>query len=283
MINRYTFVSCFFLFLLVGTASLAQIPNASFENWTGGNPDGWNTLNNSIVYVTQTNDAHEGSSAAKSTAASPGGPSYVVSFIYSGTAANNFFPCNCRPDALHFWYILHPAGNETLSAYVGGNQNGSTVAAGASTFTSPTGVYTEGIVNIAYSTPGNMDSMSISFLMSGDPAYHDGTFFIIDDLSWGAVGTGVGEQNQTAAALESISPNPTSGTTRVVYSLSQSADVRLEIYDAVGRLVKTVFHEKQTAGHYKAVNDMSDLAVGIYTCKLSVDGRSFNQTFAVSR
>ena len=45
----------------------AQIPNAGFENWTGGNPDGWisNNVPGFIETITQSNNAHSGSYAVR--------------------------------------------------------------------------------------------------------------------------------------------------------------------------------------------------------------------------
>src|SRR6185436_4315079 len=57
-----------FLFSGFLEKSFAQIPNPSFESWTGGNPDGWITLNSPpfFVPVTQSSVVHAGSSACKS-------------------------------------------------------------------------------------------------------------------------------------------------------------------------------------------------------------------------
>ena len=60
-------LTALFIFFFIVQCSYAQIPNGGFENWTGGNPDGW-TTNNVTGYlelVTQSNDAHSGSSSAK--------------------------------------------------------------------------------------------------------------------------------------------------------------------------------------------------------------------------
>ena len=44
-----------------------EIPNAGFENWTNGEPDGWFTDNVTgfAAPVTQSSQSHSGSSAAK--------------------------------------------------------------------------------------------------------------------------------------------------------------------------------------------------------------------------
>lgn len=45
-------------------SSFAQIPNAGFESWANGNPDGWSTNNGFYIFVTQASSANSGASAA---------------------------------------------------------------------------------------------------------------------------------------------------------------------------------------------------------------------------
>ena len=52
----------------VAIALHAQIPNAGFENWTSGDPDGWATSNAfpaGLVNIVETPDSHSGSKALR--------------------------------------------------------------------------------------------------------------------------------------------------------------------------------------------------------------------------
>ena len=61
MNTRFFFVALLFL-LVLRSVSEAQIPNAGFEQWTAGEPDGWKTSNAQgvAVPVTQSLMGHSG-------------------------------------------------------------------------------------------------------------------------------------------------------------------------------------------------------------------------------
>jgi hypothetical protein len=44
--------------------------------------------------------------------------------------------------------------------------------------------------------------------------------------------------------------------------------VRLEIYNAFGRKVKTLYHQQLPAGHHEIEFDAVDLTSGVYFCSL---------------
>jgi len=74
-------------------------------------------------------------------------------------------------------------------------------------------------------------------------------------------------------------PNPfsnTSGTT-IRFSLTNKTDVKLKIYDVVGRLVKTLRNETLPAGYYQVSFDGSNLASGIYIYQLVTDQQTFSK------
>ena len=64
-------------------------------------------------------------------------------------------------------------------------------------------------------------------------------------------------------------PNPFNSSTLISYELSRSSHVRLEIYDAPGRLVTTLVDDFQNAGHYKVPFSNSRLPSGTYHYKLT--------------
>jgi hypothetical protein len=90
------------------------------------------------------------------------------------------------------------------------------------------------------------------------------------------VSTG-GVPGNTAGATEFLArptPNPTHGITTLAYTLPAPSLVRLEVFDATGRLVRVLVREEQAAGSYDPVwrgTDESGRAVlsGIYFARLS--------------
>ena len=71
-------------------------------------------------------------------------------------------------------------------------------------------------------------------------------------------------------------PNPSSGITRIPYTLGTSANVRLQVYDLLGNLTKVIVNETtQTAGDYEVTVELSQ--AGVYFYELEVKTTNGNQ------
>lgn len=68
--------------------------------------------------------------------------------------------------------------------------------------------------------------------------------------------------------LYNIFPNPFNSKTKIVYEVLAYQNVKLAVYDVLGREVKVLVDENQDAGLYELVFDASDLASGIYFLRL---------------
>jgi hypothetical protein len=69
-------------------------------------------------------------------------------------------------------------------------------------------------------------------------------------------------------ALKQNYPNPFNPTTNIVYSLAESADVKLVVYDILGRRVATLVNELQTEGIHTINFNASNLASGTYIYRI---------------
>jgi hypothetical protein len=65
-------------------------------------------------------------------------------------------------------------------------------------------------------------------------------------------------------AIQSIAPNPATGITTIAYSTIEQTTVRLEIYDALGRVVRALVNQQLSPGRYAASLDTRALASGMY-------------------
>jgi len=74
--------------------------------------------------------------------------------------------------------------------------------------------------------------------------------------------------------LEQNYPNPFNPTTRIAFELPNAGDVTLSVYDILGRRVRTVLAERLEAGAHEVTFNGSNLASGVYFCRLEFDGRS---------
>ena len=80
--------------------------------------------------------------------------------------------------------------------------------------------------------------------------------------------TGQPRGNPTTALLSQNFPNPFNPTTVIQYYLPSSSFVRIELYDILGRLQKTLVNEKKDAGSYEFVLSAHGLASGIYVYRM---------------
>jgi hypothetical protein len=76
--------------------------------------------------------------------------------------------------------------------------------------------------------------------------------------------------------LDQNYPNPFNPTTVVSYVLPVDSDVRLVVYDLLGRQVAVLVNEKKAAGSYKVQFNANGLASGVYLYRLTTG--SFDQT-----
>jgi len=267
----------FFGFLLICIYAQAQIPNASFENWTDGSPDGWTTNNNTdYQWITQDNSAHAGTSGAKSSVLNIGVP--VISPLALGTNAEGAHT-NIAPEAIHGWYILNSVSGDYMNAVAGMLNSSGGTGVGDLNITEPSSVYKEFIINMQYlSGVPNGDSIELVFSIFGAGAsydVHDGSYFVVDDLSYGAQGTtGVNEVGTGYNdAIENIYPAPSNGLTNIIYSVSENQKVQVEILNELGQTVKEVLDTDQTPGRYKAQTNNSDLPAGVYFVQLTIGAK----------
>ncbi len=78
----------------------------------------------------------------------------------------------------------------------------------------------------------------------------------------------------SAAMLEAIYPNPTRGAVTVVLALPAAADVRLAVYDMLGREAAVLVEGSVEAGRHEAALGAADLPAGVYLVRLEADDGS---------
>ena len=71
--------------------------------------------------------------------------------------------------------------------------------------------------------------------------------------------------------LQQNYPNPFNPTTRIAFHLDESQQVRLDVYDVLGRRVATLVDEFKTAGTYTVTFNADGLASGMYLYRLQSD------------
>ena len=87
----------------------------------------------------------------------------------------------------------------------------------------------------------------------------------------------------TQLALRDNAPNPFAHHTTVRYELPEDGRVRLALHDLLGRQVKTLVEEQQSAGRHQVRLYARNLASGAYFVRLSTRERTETMRITVSR
>ena len=69
-------------------------------------------------------------------------------------------------------------------------------------------------------------------------------------------------------------PNPFNPNTKISFDLPKSSFVKLQIFDIDGKLVATLINDSLNPGKYEIQFDGTNLASGVYLCKLETEGFS---------
>lgn len=83
-------------------------------------------------------------------------------------------------------------------------------------------------------------------------------------------------------------PNPFQTETMIRYQLPMLSDVSLTVYDAAGRIIRTLVDDRQPAGHQSAIWDGKSstgrqVGSGVYFCKLKVGSENLTRKMAIVR
>jgi len=271
----YTFLTLIFgLFISLN----AQIPNAGFENWTGGEPNSWETNNSKDLYttITQSNSAHTGNSALKGEVVNiPGygnmGPLVLVDDELSTTKG---FAVSQKYNSLKGFYKFNTIVKDNLvvllAVYSGDNNVGAGIV-----MLKDAASYTQFAFPILYQPGFNgvPDRCAVAFQffdVNGDAKYTLGTEMYIDDLelSMDIVSDVEDKSTSSSLNLEQNSPNPFQSNTNIKFEIPQTEMVTLKVYDVLGNEVATLVNEEMTAGsHVVTFNAPSGLE-GVYFYKL---------------
>lgn len=276
------------LFLTAMSSILfAQIPNPCFDSWSSGDPVGWATKNS--VYpgsTTQSSNAYTGCTSAAELNSYNTGSGYYGGFLQTNKLTDGYFANAGNPAALNGWYILNSVGGDKLSVDIETKTTSTINGTRAIYITTSTLVYKQFSTCINY-TPGTADSASIQFSLvnssGGTSGTNNGSYAIIDDLSWGTCITGVEEISKNVR-LEFVYPNPASDICNIIYSIPNSAAVSVSLFDLSGKKVMNILEIcQQTSGRYKIPVDVRKLANGVYTYTITVDGLPYTQKLVISK
>ncbi|RKZ08354.1 hypothetical protein DRQ25_09265 [Candidatus Fermentibacteria bacterium] len=123
---------------------------------------------------------------------------------------------------------------------------------------------------------------SIALDSTGNPhiSYSDGKNYGHNSLKYAYyVPLGIGEDPDVSDPFLVISPNPSNSALNFIFLVSETGLVDLMVFDLSGRLVREFSADEYSPGFHNL--QLTDLAPGIYFCKMTVGDFTATQRFAV--
>jgi hypothetical protein len=255
-----------------------EIPNAGFENWTNGEPDGWfsDNITGVVTPVTQSSQGHSGSSAAKLEVISYFGQNFPP-YLWST------FPISQAYGSLTGYYQFNSVGNDVVYVEVYTQKEGGYVGAGVTLINSSTSGYNQFVVPIYYYQNVVPDTayIWIGISDSTEGTVDVGSYVLIDDLAFGGV---VGVNDRVPATktfqLKQNYPNPFNPSTTIEFSVPEESSVDLKVYNILGVEVASLASGTYSPGDHKVNFNGENLASGIYLAKITATAKADKRTFS---
>ncbi len=73
-------------------------------------------------------------------------------------------------------------------------------------------------------------------------------------------------------SLEQNYPNPFNPRTEIRYQVPRVSDVKITVFDVLGRAVAMLVNERKAPGSYEVTFDASGLASGVYLNRMEASG-----------
>jgi hypothetical protein len=97
--------------------------------------------------------------------------------------------------------------------------------------------------------------------------------------------TGLAQQRRLLMdeSILNVVPNPLSGYGRLFYTLNRPSDLRVQVYDRTGRVVRTLFNGHSAEGVQSLSFDVAGLTPGVYFVRADAGGRALTIPMTVVR
>lgn len=266
------------------------IPNPGFENWTGGEPDDWNTINQTILgtlFTPVTRDVtnpHDGTSCVKLETITQDvflvGPVTLPGIISLGTitldivnqtgTVDGGIPVSGYPSVLHGWFRYLPAAGDSCIMGIGLSRwNGTsrdTIALSYLTIGGQNPDWQTFTVPIDYLITAEPDTMNVLFfssnLQTGSPV--SGSILWIDDLwvDFSAVSAG------NVARESNISIFQVENGRSIVLNTPDLQGGEIQLYSLNGSIL---FRRAQSSGVFSRQISLPPLSQGIYFARFISD------------
>jgi hypothetical protein len=104
------------------------------------------------------------------------------------------------------------------------------------------------------------------FLLTGSSS--SGNFSLLTRVTFIPLSVGYQNAHPSIFLLNQNFPNPFNPSTRILYEVPGNAFVNIELYDVLGRLVKTLVNEEKEKGSYEVALNAAGFASGVYVYRM---------------
>lgn len=290
MFRVIVFLLPLLVFIFPNTVTAQDIPNASFENWSGGEPVDWHSTNQNIlgyqfnVVNKETTNPQSGLYSARIEVVTHNiifvGPVTVpgvltlseitVDVLNQTVILEGGYPFSGMPQQLAGYLKYLPIGADT--AYFGfgltrwNNGVRDTIGYAADTISGTISSWTPFQLPIAYDIWEAPDTMSILFLCTNvnDPIAHTGSKLWVDNLSfiYGAVGI----EGITFGEDYRIYADPQSRNLIIETKFDQARCIDFNLINMAGQALLT---SRRTCSYSREYLDSSHLPPGTYILRIS--------------
>ncbi|PKP00764.1 MAG: hypothetical protein CVU14_06840 [Bacteroidetes bacterium HGW-Bacteroidetes-9] len=284
-------------FFTLSSNSLAQnpIPNPGFEEWSGGEPIGWNTINQSVLgtsFICATRDQtnpQSGTSCLRLETVTHNiflvGPVTMPGIVSLGEITLDILnqtgtveggvPIDTQPNMLHGWFRYQPSAGDSCIMGIGFTKwNGASRDTLAYSYTVIGGQnpnWQEFSVPIEYLIWEVPDTMNIMFfssnILNGDPI--SGSKLWIDNLTL--------EYGPVSVSNIALKDEPTlryrPDGTPVILMNSKDVKTEISIYSADGSFVNK---QMPNHGQYEFSLETRNLKPGLYLARVQHDNGHFS-------
>ncbi len=116
---------------------------------------------------------------------------------------------------------------------------------------------------------GGLGKMSEQFVVANRKEYQEKIKSLLANKFGGENSTGNKVIVPKEYELTQNYPNPFNPVTTIKYGIKERTDVRIDVFDILGRKITTLVNDQKDAGYYEVVFDASKLSSGVYIYRLT--------------
>ncbi|MBN9484881.1 MAG: hypothetical protein BGO70_05825 [Bacteroidetes bacterium 43-93] len=286
-----------FFLLSTGLSLYAQIPNASFENWTNhgsyNTPDGWDNRNaqtaSAAIFTCQQDTPGTDGNYYMMLISKKIGSSVVNGIAVSGRLDSltgtpvSGFPYTGRPASLTGKWQYMAFGNDQgyvnmeLTKWNTVSNKRDTI--GSATYLLPGMVmsWANFSIDIIYTSQATPDSAMIVFSPSNGLNATDNSYIFVDELKFSDFPANV---NATYAPTSNIKvyPNPATGRINLDLGRQIAGPVFVNLIDILGKTVRSYSFDGNQQYH---AADLSNIAPGLYNAQIHTKTSVTNLTLMI--